>query len=44
MPPNIPTSSVKPGGPGEVYGIDIADITGNQHLVCVDNHSCCIFE
>ena len=31
-------------GPGEVYGTDIADINGKQHIVVVDYNSCCIFE
>ena len=44
MPPNIPQFQVSTKGPGEVYGCDIADIYGNQHLVLVDYFSCCIFE
>ena len=28
MPPNTPTFAVKAGGPGEVYGMDVADING----------------
>ena len=43
MPPNIPTFTVKANGPGEIYGVDIVEISGSQHLVCVDYHSCCIF-
>ena len=30
--------------PGKIYGIDIAEIQGRQHLVCMDYKSCCIFE
>ena len=44
MPPNIPQFQVSAKGPGEVYGCDVADIHGNQHLVLVDYFSCCIFE
>ena len=44
MPPNTPIFAVNVGGPGEVYGTDIADINGNQHIVVVDYNSCCIFE
>ena len=29
---------------GGIYGINVADIGGTQHLVCIDYHSCCIFE
>ena len=44
MPPNIPKFQVSAKGPGEVYGCDVADINGKQHLVLVDYFSCCIFE
>ena len=29
---------------GETFGIDVANIKGKPHLVCVDYKSCCIFE
>ena len=44
MPPNIPTFTVKASCPGEVYGMDVADINGKHHLVMVDYNPCCIFE
>ena len=44
MPPNIPKFQVSARGPGEVYGMDIAEIQGKQHLVVIDYFSCCIFE
>ena len=44
MPPNIPKFQVNARGPGEVYGCDITEIHGKQHLVVVDYFSCCIFE
>ena len=44
MPPNIPKFQVNAKGPGEVYGCDITDIKGKQHLVLVNYYSCCIFE
>ena len=44
MPPNIPKFQVSAKGPGEVYGCDITDIKGKQHLVLVDYFSCCIFK
>ena len=44
MPPNIPKFQVSAKGPGEVYGCDVTDINGKQHLVLVDYFSCCIFE
>ena len=44
MPLNIPKFQVSAKGPGEVYGCDVTDINGNQHLVLVDYFSCCIFE
>ena len=44
MPPNIPQFQVSAKGPGKVYGCDVTDIHGNQHLVLVNCFSCCIFE
>ena len=44
MPSNIPKFQVSAKGPGEVYGCDITDINGKQHLVLVDYFSCCIFK
>ena len=44
MPPNIPKFQVSAKGPGEVYGCDVTDIKGKQHLVLVDYFSCCIFK
>ena len=44
MPPNIPKFQVNARGPGEVYGCDVTEIHGNQHLVVVNYFSCCIFE
>ena len=44
MPPNIPKFQLSAKNPGEVYGCDVADINGKQHLVLVDYFSCCIFE
>ena len=44
MPPNIPQFQVSAKGPGEVYGCDITDINGKQHLVLVNYFSCYIFE
>ena len=44
MPLNTPSFTVKANYPGEVYGMDIAEINGRQHLVLVDYKSCCIFE
>ena len=44
MPPNIPKFQVRARGPGEVYGMDIAEIQGKQHLVVIDYFFCCIFE
>ena len=36
MPANVPKFHVKANNPGEIYGCDITDIKGNQHLVVVD--------
>ena len=44
MPDNIPKYKVTASHVGEVFGIDIADIKGKPHLVCMDYKSCCIFE
>ena len=44
MPPNIPKYQVKANSPGEIYGIDVTDISGKSHIVCVDYYTCCIFE
>ena len=44
MPDNIPRYKVTASNVGEVFGIDVADIKGKPHLVCVDYKSCCIFE
>ena len=40
----IPKFQVNARGPGEVYGCDITEIQGRQHIVVVDYFSCCIFE
>ena len=44
MPPNIPKFQLNARGLGEVYGCDVAEIHGNQHLVVVDYFSCHIFK
>ena len=44
MPPNVPKFQVKESSPGEIYSIDIAEIHGKSHIVCVDYFTCCIFE
>ena len=44
MPVNIPKFQVKASSPGEIYGIDITEIHGRSHIVCVDYFTCCIFE
>ena len=44
MPANIPKFQVKANSPGEINGIDIADIHGKSHIVRVDYHTCFIFE
>ena len=44
MPANVPKFQVKANSPGEIYGIDIAEIHGRSHIVCVDYFTCCIFE
>ena len=41
---NVPKFQVKANSPGEVYGIDVAEIHGRFHIVCVDYFTCCIFE
>ena len=42
MPANTPKFKVKASHPGEIYGMDVTDIQGKSHLVCVDYFSCCI--
>ena len=44
MPANVPKFQVKASSPGEIYGIDITEIHGRSHIVCVDYFTCCIFE
>ena len=44
MPANVQKIQVNATSVGEIYGIDVADILGKSHLVCVDYKSCCIFE
>ena len=44
MPANVPKFQVKASSPGEIYGIDITEIHGKSHIVCVDYFTCCIFE
>ena len=44
MPDNNPKFKVTVNNVGETFGIDIADIQGKPHLVCVDYKSCWIFE
>ena len=44
MPDNVPKYRVTASHIGEIFGIDVADIKGKPHLVCVDYKSCCIFE
>ena len=44
MPANMRKLQVTVNHVGEIYGIDVADIQGKHHLVCVDYKSCCIFE
>ena len=44
MPPNIPKFQVNARGLGEVYGCDITEIQGRQHIVVVNYSSSCIFE
>ena len=43
MPINVPQFQVKANFPGEIYGVNIADIQGKPHVVLVDSHMC-IFE
>ena len=42
MPDNIPKFKVTASHVGETFGIDVADIKGKPHLVCIDYKSCCI--
>ena len=44
MAQNVPKFHVQASEPREIYGCDIAEIKGNQHLVVVDYKSVCIFE
>ena len=44
MPGNVRKFQVKANSPGEIYGIDVAEIYGRSHVVCVDYFNCCIFE
>ena len=44
MPANIPKFQVKANFPGEIYGVDVADIQGKPHIILVDYYTCCIFE
>ena len=44
MPPNVPKFHVQASEPGEIYGCDVMEIKGNQHLKVVDYKSVCIFE
>ena len=44
MPTNVPKFQVTASYPGVIYGVDVAEIQGKSHLVCVDYCSCCIFE
>ena len=44
MPQNVPKFHVEANEPGEIYGHDIMDIKGNQHIVVVDYKSVCIFK
>ena len=44
MPANIPKFQVKANYPGEIYGVDVADIQGKPHIILVDYYTCCIFE
>ena len=44
MPANTPKFKVKANHPGEIYGVDIADIQGKLHIVSVYYYSCCIFK
>ena len=44
MPDNMPKFKVTANNVGETCGIDMADIQGKTHIVCVDYNSCCIFE
>ena len=41
---NVLKFQVKASSPGEIYGIDVAEIHGRSHIVCVNYFTCCIFE
>ena len=42
MPQNVPKFYIQTNEPGEIYGCDITEIKGDQHLVVVDYKSVCI--
>ena len=44
MPANTQKFKFKASHPGEIYGVDIADILGKSHIVCIDYFSCYIFK
>ena len=44
MPANVPKFQVTATHPGEIYRIDVTDIQGKSHFVCVDYKSCSIFQ
>ena len=35
---------VKANQTGEIYGVDVTDIHGKSHIICIDYYTCCIFE
>ena len=39
MPQNVPKFQVEANEPGKIYGCDVTEIKGNQHLVVVDYNS-----
>ena len=43
MPASVPQFHVTANNPGEIYGCDVTDIKGNQHLM-IDCKSVCIFK
>ena len=44
MPKNVPQFHVQADNPGKIYGCDITEIKGQQHLIVVDYKSVCIFK
>ena len=44
MPANVPKFQVKANYPGEISGVDVADIQGKPHIILVNYYICCIFE